>query len=267
MAWRIGNISVLTVLLLVSLVAARPSPRDDNTKVFDLTVTWDDNAPDGFSRKMLLVNGQSPGPVLDINQGDCVTVNVCNSSPYNVTIHFHGTYIIERFSSLVLTSSGIEMKGTPWSDGVPGVSQRPILPGNSFTHQFEATQHGSFWYHSHFLGHIEDGLYGPVVIHPTNDQPKPFELITDDENTLLAMNEAEQNVVPLVIADFVHLTSDEKWAMTQAAGVEDSCYDSIIFNGKGQVYCLPEEEITANLNPLQKTYLDIVPGSAFTDKA
>lgn len=159
------------------------------------------------------------------------------------------------------------MKGTPWSDGVPGVTQRPIGPGQTFKHEFDATQYGSYWYHSHFLGQIEDGLYGPVVIHPREDQPKPFDLITNDKDTLLAMNEAEMNVIPLVISDFVHLTSDEKWDMTLAAGVEDSCYDSIIFNGKGRVYCLPEEEITANLNPLQKTYLGLVPGSSFTDKA
>lgn len=159
------------------------------------------------------------------------------------------------------------MKGTPWSDGVPGVTQRPILPGKSFTHRFDATQYGSFWYHSHFLGQIEDGLYGPVVIHPREDQPKPFTMITDDQNTLLAMDEAERHVFPLVISDFVHLTSQEKWDMALAAGVEDSCYDSILFNGKGRVSCLPEQEITANLNPLQKLYLSMVPGSAFTDKA
>lgn len=40
---------------------------------------------------MLLVNGQSPGPVLEFDQGNCVVVNVHNKSPYNITVHFHGT--------------------------------------------------------------------------------------------------------------------------------------------------------------------------------
>lgn len=62
------------------------------TKEFDLEITWDDYAPDGFSRKMLLVNGQSPGPVLEIDQDDWVVVRVHNHSPENTTIHYHGTH-------------------------------------------------------------------------------------------------------------------------------------------------------------------------------
>lgn len=159
------------------------------------------------------------------------------------------------------------MKGTPWSDGVPGVTQKAIGPGKSFTHKFTATQYGSFWYHSHFHGQIEDGLYGPIIIHPRCGDPKPFGMISDDKNTLLAMEEAEKNVVPVVISDQVHLTSEEKWDMALAAGVEDSCYDSIIFNGKGKVYCRSEEEINAHVNDIQKAYLGMIPGSAMTDKA
>ena len=62
-----------------------------NTKKFDLKITWQDYAPDGFSRKMLLVNGQSPGPVLEIDQDDKVIVKVHNESPNELTIHYHGT--------------------------------------------------------------------------------------------------------------------------------------------------------------------------------
>lgn len=159
------------------------------------------------------------------------------------------------------------MKGTPWSDGVPGVTQLPIEPGCSFTYKFQATQHGSYWYHSHFKGQIEDGLYGPIVIHPRREDPNPFHLISDDYETVCALEEAEKRVKPIVIADFVHLTSNEKWDMTLAAGVEDSCYDSILFNGKGRVECIPKEEVEANLNPVQKAYLSAVPNGAMTDKA
>ncbi|KAF7548214.1 hypothetical protein G7Z17_g7212 [Cylindrodendrum hubeiense] len=159
------------------------------------------------------------------------------------------------------------MKGTPWSDGVPGVTQQPIEPYGSFTYKFKATQYGSYWYHAHFRGQIEDGLYGPIVIHPRPGDPKPFHLISDDPETIHALEEAERNVVPLVIADFTHITSSAKWDMSVAAGVEDSCYDSILFNGKGSVQCLPADEITSLLNEGQKGLLAIAPGSSFTDKA
>lgn len=61
------------------------------TKEYDLSITWEEHAPDGFSRQMLLVNGNSPGPVLEVDQDDWVVVNVYNHSPYNTTVHFHGT--------------------------------------------------------------------------------------------------------------------------------------------------------------------------------
>lgn len=61
-------------------------------KVFDWTVTWEDYAPDGFTRKMMLVNGQTPGPVLEIQQGDIVVINLHNESPQNTSLHFHGIW-------------------------------------------------------------------------------------------------------------------------------------------------------------------------------
>ncbi|KAH7148377.1 multicopper oxidase-domain-containing protein [Dactylonectria macrodidyma] len=219
--------------------------------VYDFSITWEEHAPDGYSRQMLLVNGESPGPTLVADQDDWIFVNVHNYSPYNTTLHFHG----------------IEMLGTPWSDGVPGVTQQPIEPDASFTYKFKATQYGSYWYHAHFRGQIEDGFYGPIVIHPRRGDPDPFHLISEDINVRRAMKEAERNVVPLVIADFTHLTSDAKWDMTLAAGVEDSCYDSILFNGKGSVTCLPEDEITPLLNDQQKGLLALVPGASVSDKA
>ncbi|RGP70386.1 hypothetical protein FLONG3_7457 [Fusarium longipes] len=238
---------VFLPLLIQTLITSVSATYWNKTKKFDLTITWDDYAPDGFSRKMLLVNGQSPGPVLEINQDDTVVVKVHNESPEEITVHYHGT---------------------PWSDGVPGVTQHPIKPGCSFTYKFHATQYGSYWYHSHFRGQIEDGLYGAIVIHPRHDEPSPFHLISEDEYTVQKIKKAVENVKPIVISDFVHLTSKEKWDMTLASGIEDSCYDSILFNGKGRVECLDKDVIDANLNEIQKAYLELVPGGAeFTDKA
>lgn len=86
---------------MVSLSALTPTlgkptgkecePEIVHKKVFDLTVTWEDYAPDGFTRKMILVNGESPGPVLEVDQGDIVVVNLHNESPQNTSLHFHGT--------------------------------------------------------------------------------------------------------------------------------------------------------------------------------
>ncbi|KAF4120043.1 Multicopper oxidase with three cupredoxin domains [Geosmithia morbida] len=252
-AWLPVLGSVLNIFLTGVSAAAfsHPPQLPAQPRTFDLFVTWGNVAPDGFSREAFLVNGQSPGPVLEIDQDDSVLVRVHNESPYNVTTHFHG----------------IEMLGTPWSDGVPGVTQRPIEPSKSFEYRFEATQYGSYWYHSHFRSQIEDGLYGPIVIHPRADDPKPFRKITKDRKTLRKLVQAERNVYPLAISDFSHYNETYKGVVTSASRIEVSCYDSVVFNGHGSVNCLDPEEVKAHLTPDQQAFLALVPGSEMTDKS
>nr|CAB3454013.1 unnamed protein product [Digitaria exilis] len=67
-----------------------------------------------------VVNGQLPGPVIDVTEGDSVVVHVVNRSPYSITIHWHG----------------VKQKRNCWTDGVPMITQCPIRPGNNFTYQF-----------------------------------------------------------------------------------------------------------------------------------
>lgn len=63
-----------------------------STRHFDFTVTWAQNAPDGVERNMFMVNGQFPGPKIELIQGDSVVVKLKNSSPFNTTIHYHGIF-------------------------------------------------------------------------------------------------------------------------------------------------------------------------------
>ncbi|KAL7783644.1 multicopper oxidase [Trichoderma ceciliae] len=249
-----ARLHMLLRILLAQLLLAWAHPAyvpPTRVREFDFILTWDKHAPDGFSRYMYLINGQSPGPTIEVDQDDWVVVRVKNKSPYNTTIHFHG----------------IEMLGTPWSDGVPGLSQRAIPPGGHFIHEFAASQYGSYWYHSHFHGQIEDGLYGPIIIHPRPQDPKPFHLISSNPVAVAAMIEAERNVKTLMIADLNHFTSEEKWNIALASGIEDSCYDSIVFNGKGRVQCLPSAEVSANLSDDQKAFLELGKETAMTDKS
>lgn len=115
---------------------------------FDLDLTWQKGAPDGNVREMVFMNDQFPGPELRLEQGDDVEVVVHNNLPYNTSLHFHG----------------IEQRGTPWSDGVLGLTQKPIQPGHSWTYRWKATQYGTYWYHAHAQAELMDGLYGPIWI-------------------------------------------------------------------------------------------------------
>lgn len=64
------------------------------TQNFRLELTWAKGAPDGYERDMIFINGQYPGPLLEIQQGNWVEVEVCNQMPFNTTIHYHGNVTV-----------------------------------------------------------------------------------------------------------------------------------------------------------------------------
>lgn len=107
-------------------------------------------APDGYQRQTLTFNGTIPGPAIIADWGDNLVIHVTNNLEHNGTaIHWHG---IRQLNSVEY-------------DGVPGVTQCPIAPGDTLTYKFQATQYGSTWYHSHFTLQYGDGLLGPLVIN------------------------------------------------------------------------------------------------------
>jgi FtsP/CotA-like multicopper oxidase with cupredoxin domain len=104
----------------------------------------------GVLRQVLVINEKYPGPMVRVNRGDRVLVNVTNNMPNATTIHWHGLF----------------QNGTNWMDGVPGITQCAIPPGQSFLYNFTVeNQFGTFWYHSHASTQRMDGLFGPFIIH------------------------------------------------------------------------------------------------------
>ena len=100
----------------------------------------------------LAFNGRSPGPELRVRQGDLVEVVLRNDDvDQGVTIHWHGVDVPNA------------------EDGVAGVTQNAVLPGESYTYRFRAEQVGTFWYHSHQVSSeaVQRGLFGAFVIEPS----------------------------------------------------------------------------------------------------
>lgn len=170
-------------------------------------------------------------------------------------------------TALLIDSAGIEMVQTPWSDGVPGVSQREILPGQSFLYKWTATQYGEYWYHAHNRGQVEDGQYGPIIIHPRKDRPTPFGLISSDPSTVAAIEKAVADVKPLVLSDWRNIPSTEAWDIEVAANMEIPCYDTLLINGKGKIDCWSASKIASLLSAGQLFDLKIGGATAMTPKA
>lgn len=93
-------------------------------------------------------NGQMPGPTIEVNQGDRLRLIVENQLPEAFSMHWHGIEL------------PMEM------DGVPGLQQDPIPPGGSYVYEWEAHQHGTFFYHSHMAMQEMMGMIGLLIIHP-----------------------------------------------------------------------------------------------------
>ncbi|KAH9213418.1 laccase precursor [Leptodontidium sp. 2 PMI_412] len=126
-------------------------PETGVTREYWLSVQNTTMALDGYNRQQVLsFNGTVPGPLIWADWGDNLIIHVTNNMENNGTsIHWHG----------------MRQLGTGEYDGVPGVTQCPIAPGETYTYKFQATQYGSTWYHSHLITQYGDGLQGPMIIN------------------------------------------------------------------------------------------------------
>ncbi|KEP48467.1 multicopper oxidase [Rhizoctonia solani 123E] len=221
-----------TPLLVGALLPAVQAALRQHT----LTVTNGTSNADGVTRSSWLLNGQTPGPHFVWDEGDDVSVTVVNNGPEPITVHWHG--IVHR--------------STPWSDGVPGLTQYPINPGENFVYNFTLYQSGFHWYHSHYKMQIDDGLKGTIYIRPDSSNPKPFNQISNDTTVLQQLEAAEINPLILNIYDYKHYTSEYWMSEWKRTGVAQVCIDNIIVNGKGQVRCPNMSEINIYTTSYQK---------------
>lgn len=141
---------------------ASSAPVTGTVRTYDFTIARSTLSPDGVSRPVILINGAFPGPTIEANWGDTIVVNVHNNMDNEGTsLHWHG---------LLQTDSNDQ-------DGVPGVTQCPIAPGQSYTYTFQASSYGTSWYHAHYSAQYTSGLYGAMVIHgPTDNAPYDIDL-------------------------------------------------------------------------------------------
>jgi len=122
-------------------------------------------------------NGQVPGPEIRVREGERVRVVVTNSLDEPTTIHWHGVDVPNAM------------------DGVPGVTQKPIAPGDTFVYEFEARPAGTRWYHTHFSEHrqMDLGLSAALVIEPRTPEP-----IDHDREVVLVLDDWATGAGPAV---------------------------------------------------------------------
>ena len=109
----------------------------------------------GFKAHLWGYNGQSPGPTIEVVEGDRVRIFVTNKLPEHTSIHWHGQRL----------PNGM--------DGVTGLNQKAIPSGKTFVYEFEAKRPGTFMYHPHAdkMTQMAMGMMGSWITHPKADHP------------------------------------------------------------------------------------------------
>lgn len=138
---------------------------EDGVKVFEMTADefmWDYG--DGEPILSYGYNKQLPGPEIRVVEGDQVRIHFTNNLPVPTTVHWHGIDLVNAM------------------DGVPGYTQPPVEPGETFTYEFIAYPAGTRFYHTHGSNHgdegiqMDRGLAGPFVVLPKDYEEPDVEV-------------------------------------------------------------------------------------------
>jgi FtsP/CotA-like multicopper oxidase with cupredoxin domain len=167
----------------------------DGVKVFHLVAEEVEHefAP-GCKAKCWGYNGSTPGPTIEAVEGDRVRILVTNRLKEHTSMHWHG----------ILLPNGM--------DGVGGLTQPQIDPGETYAYEFTLAQHGTHMYHPHAdeLVQMAVGMMGLFVIHPKDGEP---ERIDRDYAILLhnwALHPGTYRPDPAVLLDFDLWTFNSK---------------------------------------------------------
>lgn len=107
----------------------------------------------------------APGPLIRATAGDMLRIQVDNQLPTDTSVHWHG----------------IALRNV--ADGVPGLTQDPIVAGSSYLYEFTAPDPGTYFYHPHVGVQLDRGLYGPLIIddpHEPGDYDAEWVVVLDD---------------------------------------------------------------------------------------
>jgi CopA family copper-resistance protein len=196
--------------------------------VADTTVTYGKK-----SKRAIAVNGQIPMPTLTFTEGDTALIYVHNNLNEETSLHWHGLFLPNKM------------------DGVPFLTQMPIMPHTTYVYKFPIVQHGTHWYHSHSMFQEQIGMYGAFIMNKRKEWDIPTIPITLSEWTDMKPEEvhrslknatdwfaiqkgATQNYGEAIKSGNFKTKVNNEWKRMTAMDVSDVYYDNFLINGKNQ---------------------------------
>jgi FtsP/CotA-like multicopper oxidase with cupredoxin domain len=196
--------------------------------VADTTVTYGKK-----SKRAIAVNGKIPMPTLTFTEGDTALIYVHNNMDEETSLHWHGLFLPNKM------------------DGVPFLTQMPIMPHTTYVYKFPIVQHGTHWYHSHSMLQEQIGMYGafimnkrkewdiptiPVVLSEWTDM-KPEEVHRSLKNAtdwFAIQKGTTQSYGEAIKTGHFKTKVNNEWKRMTAMDVSDVYYDAFLINGKNQ---------------------------------
>ncbi|XP_071848945.1 uncharacterized protein [Apostichopus japonicus] len=160
----------------------------------------------GISRPVATVNREVPGPKIIVCQGDTIVVNVTNrlEDMTGITFHWHGVRQIR----------------TPAMDGPSMITQCPIPFATTFTYSFQATESGTFFWHSHIGSNRVDGLAGPLIVRSIEDPHQNLYDVDDSSHILF-------------LQDWMNITQSTNF-LKYLFDIGENKPDFLLINGQGK---------------------------------
>ncbi|EEC75054.1 hypothetical protein OsI_11166 [Oryza sativa Indica Group] len=154
------------------------------------------------TQKIITVNGQFPGPTIEVYDGDTVAIRAVNMARYNVTLHWHG----------------LRQLRNGWADGPEFVTQCPIRPGGSYTYRFAIQgQEGTLWWHAH-SSWLRATVHGALLIRPRPGVPYPFP--------------KPHSEFPIILAEWWRRDPIAVLRQSMITGAPPNVSDAILINGQ-----------------------------------
>ncbi len=229
MSGRFGSLFVGAFVFVILAVGVSGS-----THSFSFVHRAEYRHSDGFSKLSYTVNGQLPGPTIDVQLGDTVQVQVENQlASQSTSMHWHG----------------VRQGNTTFQDGMPFVSQYPIAPGGSFSYTFVAQDAGTYWYHSHTGTQRSDGAFGLIIVRDPNDP---------------VASSITGNYTSIILQEWTHLHHEQ----VSGALADGSMlpllrppYRATLFNGQGRFNCssVHNSDIEADVGSAQHDCINNYP--------
>lgn len=203
MALRHLGIAISILILWNPSSSSSVVKAEDDYKFFTWTATYGTASPLGVPQQVILINGQFPGPSLDVVTNDNIILNLINK--------------LEQ--PLLLTWNGIKQRKNSWQDGVLGTNC-PIPPNSNYTYKFQTKdQIGSYTYFPSTLMHKAAGGFGALNVLARSVIPVPYAKPDGDFS--------------LLIGDW-HKTSHKELQQILDSGKSLPFPDGLLINGKSR---------------------------------